>query len=101
MEIVLITDYSNTKDKKQHLRKLIKDVKQHFDVCLNSQKITIFKNNKKIIRKFHFKKNDIFIKELKFFLSKIKSNSNISDELNLFNGIKTLRFAMKLKKNFL
>jgi hypothetical protein len=36
MEIVLITDYSNTKDKKQHLRKLIKDVKQHFDVCLNS-----------------------------------------------------------------
>ena len=71
------------------------------DVCLNSQKITIFKNNKKIIRKFHFQKNDIFIKELKFFLSKIKSNSNISDELNLFNGIKTLRFAMKLKKNFL
>ena len=35
-EIVLITDYSNTSHKKNHLRKLIDDIKQHFNVCLNS-----------------------------------------------------------------
>jgi predicted dehydrogenase len=75
--------------------------KGSINVCLNSQKILIFKNNKTIVKKFIFKKNDIFIKELKFFLSKIKSKNNVSNSLNLFNGIKTLRFAIKLKNNFL
>lgn len=68
------------------------------DVCLNSQKIVIYQNNKKIIKNFKFNKNDIFIKELKFFISKVKSKTKISNSLNLSNGIKTLRFAMKLKK---
>jgi hypothetical protein len=75
--------------------------KGSINVCLNSQKVLIFKNNKTIVKKFIFKKNDIFIKELKFFLSKIKSKNKISSSLNIFNGIKTLRFAIKLKKNFL
>jgi|TARA_B110000114_G_scaffold177563_1_gene209504 predicted dehydrogenase len=70
------------------------------EVCLNSQKIIIIKNNKKIEKKFNFAKNDIFIKELKFFLSKIKSNQKISKNMNLHNGIKTLRLALKLN-NFL
>jgi predicted dehydrogenase len=70
-------------------------------VCLNSQKVLIFKNNKTIVKRFIFKKNDIFVKEIKFFLSKIKSKNNISNNLNLFNGLKTLRFAIKLKNNFL
>jgi len=75
--------------------------KGSINVCLNSQKVIIFKNNKKIVKKFIFKKNNIFIKELKFFLSKIKSKNNICNSLNLYNGIKTLRFAVKLKNNFL
>jgi len=68
-------------------------------VCLNSQKISIFKKDNKIIKKFKFKKNDIFMKELNFFISKIKSKRKISDNLNLFNGIKTLRFAINLKNS--
>jgi len=75
--------------------------KGSINVCLNSQKILIFKNNKTIVKRFIFKKNDIFIKEIKFFLSKIKSKNNICSSLNLFNGIKTLRFAISLKNNFL
>ena len=54
---------------------------------------------KKSYHKFKFKKNDIFIKELKFFISKVKSKTMISSSLNLYNGIKTLRFALKMKKN--
>ena len=70
------------------------------EVCLNTQKIIILKNKKKIEKKFNFVKNDIFIKELKFFLSKVKTNQKISKNMNLYNGIKTLRLALKLN-NFL
>ena len=75
--------------------------KGSINVCLNSQKVLIFKNNKKIVKRFLFKKNDIFLKEIKFFLSRVKSKNVIPRSLNLFNGIKTLRFAIKLKNNFL
>jgi predicted dehydrogenase len=75
--------------------------KGSMEVCLNTHRLVIFKNAKKIIKNFKFSKNDIFTKELKFFLSKIKSKQKISNDLNLFNGIKTLRLALKLKKNFL
>ena len=67
--------------------------------CFNSNTIHIYKKNQKKIKKFKFKKNDIFIKELKFFISKVKSKTMISNSLNLYNGIKTLRFALKMKKN--
>ena len=70
-------------------------------VCFNSQKIIIFKNKKKLIKKFNFKKNDIFIKEIKYFVSKVKSKTKIPKSLSLTNGLKTLRFALKLKANFL
>ena len=39
------------------------------------------------------------MKELNFFISKIKSKRKISSNLNLFNGIKTLRFAINLKNS--
>lgn len=69
--------------------------------CFNSQIIKIIKDGKKQILKFKFKKNDIFIKEVRFFLSKIKSKKLISKDLDLHNGIKTLRFALKLKRKFI
>ena len=69
--------------------------------CFNAQKIHIIKNGKEKVLKFNFKKNDIFIKEIKFFISKVKSKKLISKDLNLCNGIKTLRFALKLKNRFI
>ena len=41
------------------------------EACLNSQKLKIYKNKRKIIKKFIFLKNKIFLKEIKFFFSKI------------------------------
>jgi predicted dehydrogenase len=69
--------------------------------CFNTQKISITKNGKKKILTFNFKKNDIFIKEVKFFISRVKSKKLISNDLNLYNGIKTLSFALNLKNNYL
>jgi len=69
--------------------------------CFNTQKIHIIKNGKEKILKFNFKKNDIFIKEIKFFISKVRSKKIISKSLSLYNGIKTLRFALKLKNRFI
>ena len=69
--------------------------------CFNTQRIQIFKNGKKKVIKFNFKRNDIFIKQIKFFISKVKSKKLISKDLNIYNGIKTLRFALKLKNNYL
>jgi predicted dehydrogenase len=74
--------------------------KGSLEVCFNSQKIFIFKNKKKVVKKFNFKKNDIFIKEIKYFISKVKSKTKIPESLNLTNGLKTLHFALKLKQNF-
>ena len=74
--------------------------KGSLEVCFNSLKIFIFKNKKKVVKKFNFKKNDIFIKEIKYFISKVKSKTKIPESLNLTNGLKTLHFALKLKQNF-
>lgn len=67
-------------------------------ICLNSQKVEIYKNKIKYIKNFDFNRNDIFKKELKFFLNCIQKKKKISDDMNLFNGIKTLNFVLKLKK---
>jgi len=39
-------------------------------VRFNSQKISIFKKGRKMVKKFNFKKNDIFIKELNILFQK-------------------------------
>ena len=67
--------------------------------CFNSNTIHIYKKNDIKVKKFKIKKNYIFIKELKIFIYKVKSNTMIQNDLNLNNGIITLRFALKMKKN--
>lgn len=69
--------------------------------CFNTQKIHINNNGKKKNLYFNFRKNDIFIKEIKYFISKVKSKKIISKNLSLYNGIKTLRLALKLKNGFI
>ena len=73
--------------------------KASLEACFNSNTIIVYKKNKKLIKKFKFKKNEIFIKELRFFISKVKAKRMISNNLNIHNGIKTLRFALDMKKN--
>ena len=65
---------------------------------LNNKKITYNKNFNKKIEKFQYNRNDLFMSEIKYFFNHIKKNKPISNNMNLFNGIKTLELAMKLKK---
>lgn len=73
-----------------------------FDDCkivvdLNKLTINYFFKNKKYKEKFNYKRNQLFIDELKFFINHVKKNKQIGSELNLYNGIKTLKFA---KENY-
>lgn len=60
--------------------------------------ISLNLKSKKYSKKIKYQRNDIFLKEIKFFLSHIKNNKKISKNFNLYNGIKTLKFVMKLMK---
>ena len=69
-----------------------------FDNCkiiadLNRLTISYFFKNKNFKEKFNYKRNQLFIDELKFFIDHIKKNKKIGPELNLYNGINTLKFA--------
>lgn len=65
---------------------------------LNNNTIKYFSNRniKKI--KFNFKRNDLFLEEVKYFLTNVKKKKQIKKSLNLYNGIKTLKFAIDLKR---
>ena len=69
-----------------------------FDNCkiiadLNKLTINYFFKSKNFKEKFDYKRNQLFIDELKFFIDHIKKNKKIGPELNLYNGISTLKFA--------
>ena len=64
---------------------------------LNKRTITYANRNKTKIARYRYERNDLFIKEIKYFISHIKKNKPIGKSLNLFNGIKTLKFALELK----
>jgi len=65
---------------------------------LNSKKITYEKNDKKKTERFPYNRNDLFMSEIKYFLNHVKRNKKINNSMSLFNGIKTLKLALKLKK---
>ena len=65
---------------------------------LNKKKKIFYNNNKKIIKKFHYQRNDLFLSEIKYFFNHLKNKKQIDDSLNLNNGIKTLELAIRLKK---
>jgi predicted dehydrogenase len=66
--------------------------------CLNSQFIKIYIGKKTKTINFSYKKNDIFKKEVKFFLDHVKSKKKIPKYFNICNGYDTSLFALKLKK---
>ena len=70
---------------------------QKIKADLNKRTITYANINKIKIARYRYVRNDLFIKEIKYFISHIKKNKPIGKSLNLFNGIKTLKFALELK----
>ena len=63
------------------------------------KKFEYFVKEKIFSKKFNFNNNKIFVDEIKFFIKSINQKKKISKSLSLANGIKTLEFALKLKKS--
>lgn len=61
--------------------------------------IQIFRKNNFRIYKYKFKKNDIFIKELKYFINCVKKNKQVDEYMNLKQGIEVLKYSLKILKN--
>mgnify|MGYP001337542700 CR=1 FL=1 len=68
---------------------------------LNKGSIRIFKHNTIKEYKFKFDRNKIFIKQVKYFLDKLRNNKKIENKYNILNGIESLKLALSLKSNFL
>lgn len=62
------------------------------------KKIIFYYKNRTKIKFFKFSRNEIFINEIKYFFSHVIKNQKIPKTLNIENGIKTLKFALELKK---
>lgn len=71
--------------------------KGKIDCDLNKNEINIYKENsfKKI--KFKIDKNEIFKKQIKYFLSCVKNKKKVSKDFDVINGIKSLTTALRLK----
>ncbi len=64
-------------------------------------KITIFSKNSRKIIKSNENHNDMYIKQLKFFLDKVENKKNIPNIFNHKNGIKCLKTALNISnKNY-
>jgi len=72
--------------------------KGKIEADLNKQIIIHSIGKRVIIKKFNYKRNEIFLKEAKYFLSCIKKNKSIRKCYNIQNGIKSLELAINLKK---
>lgn len=66
---------------------------------LNTGEIFIFKEKKIKKIEFKFDRNDVFKKQVKYFLDSIKNNKKIDQRYDVLNGIKSLSLALNLKKN--
>ena len=66
---------------------------------LNTGEIFIFKDKKIKKIQFKFDRNEIFKKQVKYFLDAIKKNKKIDKRYDVLNGIKSLSLALNLKKN--
>ena len=65
---------------------------------LNKQTVILHLGKKFTIKRFNYKRNQIFLKEIKYFLNCIKNNKLIDGCYNIENGIKSLELAVNLKK---
>ena len=86
-----------TRPKKRYIKIILEKGILYADLSKNYfQKYS----NKLVFKKrFLFSRNLTFINEMKFFIKNIKEKKIIKKNLSIYNGIKTLQFAMNLKNN--
>jgi len=64
---------------------------------LVNQKIKIYNKNKTKILKYKYERNDLFIKEMRYFFDKLKNNRKVDKDYSIDNGIMSMKIALKLK----
>ena len=64
---------------------------------LVNKKLIIETEKNKIINKFNYLRNDLFLKEIKFFIKHVKNNLQINKNYSVLEGINSLKLALKLK----
>ncbi len=72
--------------------------KGKIEADLNKKIIIYFKSNKITKEKFNYKRNEIFLKEIKYFYNCLKNNKLVDKIYNINNGIKSLELAINIKK---
>lgn len=72
--------------------------KGKIEADLNKHTVTTYVGKKTTTKKFTYKRNEVFLKEIEYFLNCIKKNKSIEKFYNVNNGIKSLDLAVKLKK---
>ena len=65
---------------------------------MNTGEILIFQKKKIKKIQFKFDRNEIFKKQVKYFLNSVKTNKKIDKRYDVLNGIKSLSLALNLKK---
>ncbi len=78
-------------------RREINIIFENIKICadLVKQNIKIFHKNKTKIHNFKYNRNDLFIKEMKYFLKKIKFKKSVDQIYSINNAIKSLKLAVK------
>lgn len=65
---------------------------------LNKQIVIENINKKKLIKKFKFNRNDIFIKELKYFYNCVKNKQKPKFIYTMLNDLEVIKLALNVKK---
>jgi predicted dehydrogenase len=86
-----------TRPKKRYIKIILEKGILYAD--LNRNYFQKYSNKLVFKKRFLFSRNLTFINEMKFFVKNIKEKKIIKKNLSIYNGIKTLQFAMNLKNN--
>ncbi len=97
----ICTMYLNFFEKPKRRQILLIGKKGKVKCDLNKGYIRIFKKNTVKEFKFKFDRNDIFIKQVRYFLNKVKHKKKVEKKYDISNGIKSLEIALKLKRKFI
>lgn len=97
-QLALCSIHLNFFERPKNRKILIIGKKGKIYADFNNKIMKIFNKNKKKIYKFKFQRNEIFKKQIKYFIDQINKSKKIESRFDLLNGIKSLKIAMKLKK---
>jgi len=90
--------YQNYFERPKSRKIILIGEKGKIECDLNKEKIYIFKKN--FCKKINFKinRNQIYLNQVRYFINCVKKNKKINQIYDVFNGIKSLKTALEMKK---